>query len=243
MQAPCIGYAILHGSTTAFFDSRLTGLCAYCGLLPNTRDHVPSRVLLDEPFPPQLPVVDACGACNNQFSLDEQYVACFVEVVLSGTINFSAIGRAKVKRILEENAALASRIRVSQRTDGEGNLFWEPEIDRVRRVALKLARGHAAYELYPQLAEPDQVKVAPIILMSDEAIDEFERLNSGGVSGWPEVGSRAFLRTCGKSSDRMGRSDDWVVVQPGCYRYAVSEEPFRVRIVLSEYLACQVVWS
>jgi hypothetical protein len=34
-----------------FIDERLTGRCVYCGGRPNTRDHCPSKVLLDEAFP------------------------------------------------------------------------------------------------------------------------------------------------------------------------------------------------
>lgn len=226
-----------------FMDERLTGMCVYCGGEPNTRDHVPSRVLLDEPFPSHLPVVNACEACNTMFSIDEQYVACFVEAVLSGTTEPSAVGRAKVRRILGENAGLASRIKTSQRTDKEGNLIWEPEIDRVRRIVVKLARGHAAYELYPQLEEPEQVVFAPFLVISDDEIAEFENGDGEGLRDWPEIGSRAFFRASGKSPDGFEQTGDWVMVQPGRYRYAVDEVPFRVRIVLSEYLACQIVWE
>ena len=31
-----------------FIDERHTGMCVYCGTHPDTRDHVPSKVLLDE---------------------------------------------------------------------------------------------------------------------------------------------------------------------------------------------------
>ena len=44
-----------------FMDSRLTGMCVYCGGSPATRDHVPSRVLLDESYPAELPIVGACA--------------------------------------------------------------------------------------------------------------------------------------------------------------------------------------
>jgi len=33
-----------------FMDERLTGMCVYCGAHPETRDHVPSKVLLDKPY-------------------------------------------------------------------------------------------------------------------------------------------------------------------------------------------------
>lgn len=125
-----------------FADARLTGRCVYCGGEPSTRDHVPSRVLLDEPFPPDLPIVQACEACNNGFSTNEQYLACLLECVLCGTVDPALVCRDKIKRVLSENAPLALRIAASCRADEASNLLWEAEVDRVRNVILKLARGH-----------------------------------------------------------------------------------------------------
>jgi hypothetical protein len=38
-------------------------------------------------------------------------------------------------------------------------------------------------------------------------------------------------------------SEGWIVVQQGRYRYAAESDGSMVRMVLSEYLACQVVWE
>jgi len=67
-------------------DERLTAeMCVYCGgAEPSTRDHVPPKVFLDEPYPPGLPVVGACEGCNLGFSLDEQYLACLIGCVMCG---------------------------------------------------------------------------------------------------------------------------------------------------------------
>lgn len=41
-----------------------------------------------------------------------------------------------------------------------------------------------------------------------------------------------------------GECHTWVVLQPGRYRILVTFDPVvAVRVVLSEYLACEVVWS
>jgi hypothetical protein len=45
----------------SYADERLTAACIYCGRATQTRDHVPSRVLLNEPYPNNLPVVPACN--------------------------------------------------------------------------------------------------------------------------------------------------------------------------------------
>jgi len=121
---------------------------------------------------------------------------------------------------------------------------WTPENDRVRNVVLKLARGHVAYELsLPQLDEPSVVGFLPFITMSEDDRTGFESVGPGGLRAWPEIGSRAFLRACGAKpyADAPG---PWIDIQPGRYRYAVNEDGgVLVRIVLAEYLACQVVWE
>jgi len=129
-----------------FRDDRLTDACAYCEGPPETRDHVPSRVLLDEPFPPELPVVGACSKCNRSFSLDEQYLACFIECVVCGSSDPERLTRPKIKRILSKNPSLQARIAASQGRDLSGNPVWAPEVDRIHNVLIKLARGHIAYE-------------------------------------------------------------------------------------------------
>jgi hypothetical protein len=227
-----------------FIDERHTGMCAYCGTRPATRDHVPSKVLLDEPYPPELPVVGACEKCNASFSLDEQYTACFLDCVICGGTGVSDQHRSNVKRILKDNPALRERIERARKRDEADNLLWEPEADRIQNVVLKLARGHAAYELYPKLEEPTAVGVAPLPVLSDEVRSSFERIAADKIDLWPEIGSRAFLRAFGKSPDRLPVSEGWVVVQPDRYRYAVAETGgVLVRIVLSEYLACEIVWE
>lgn len=227
-----------------FLDERLTGLCVYCGAPPDTRDHVPSKVLLDDPYPPQLPVVGACKGCNGSFSLDEEYLACFIECVICGGSKTTLLRRPGIKRILDRNAALQSRIEGSRRSDAADALLWQPEVDRVRKVLLKLARGHVAYELYPKLEKPLEISFAPLQLLGHAARDAFEGFSSAKLGSFPELGTRAFFRAFGKSPDVFEQLGDWIVVQPGRYRYTVIEgDGLLVRIVLSEYLACEVLWE
>lgn len=81
-------------------DIRQLARCVYCGGNTETRDHVPSKVLLDEPYPTNLPRVPACQHCNESFSMDEEYIACLIECVLIGSANVDHIERQKVRRIL-----------------------------------------------------------------------------------------------------------------------------------------------
>jgi len=226
-----------------FFDERYAGACVYCGSIPETRDHVPSKVLLDNPYPSDLPVVGCCSACNSSFSLDEQYVACFIECVICGSAEDCDLRRTKIQRILNHNESLRSRI-INSRKDGLGVIYWEPELDRFQNVILKLARGHAAYELYPLIGDPLSINLMPLQLLNEEQRYNFECLSYNDFGIWPEIGTRLFMRAWGKPPDKFDRVGDWIIVQPERYRYAVSEsEGVLIRMVLSEYLACEVLWD
>lgn len=221
-------------------DERLAAEgCAYCGGVPDTVDHVPSKVLLDDPLPGNLPVVPACLDCNRGFSLDEEYFACFLECVLMGTTEPERL-RQKIQRALQHSPKLREQIAASGHIDLDGRMVWMPDIHRVEKVVLKLARGHAFYELgSAQLGTPHSIQCIPFLTMSANARDNFERAGTGELRGWPEIGSRAFLRAVGVPpyDDQHG---PWIEVQEGRYRYTVDEGV--VQIVLAEYLACAVEW-
>jgi Carbon-nitrogen hydrolase len=116
------------------------------------------KVLLDEPYPENLPVVGACQICNQGLSLDEEYLACLIECARVGDVMPSAVEREKVRRILMKKPALASKLAQARVVGAEGNISFNAEIERVGKVLLKLARGHALFELNePHLAEPERL--------------------------------------------------------------------------------------
>ena len=47
--------------------------CVYCGDIADSKDHVPPKVLLETPYPPNLCTVPACRACNASYADDERY--------------------------------------------------------------------------------------------------------------------------------------------------------------------------
>lgn len=102
-------------------DERLVGGCVYCGREPDTSDHVPSKALLDNPLPDNLPVVDACTACNQGFSTDEEYLTCFLEAVQRGSTVAGSLIREKVQRTLTHNPKLAARIEAAKTEDSSAN--------------------------------------------------------------------------------------------------------------------------
>ncbi len=226
-----------------FGDRRQTALCVHCGdTSVETLDHVPSKVLLDCPYPDQLPTVNSCRKCNEGFSEDELYLACLIECVLCGSTEPEELKRPKIARALRERPLLARRL-AAARYATNGRIIFSVEHDRVQRVIVKLARSHALYELNePQLTEPANIGFYPIGSLSEDGRQQFETGGAAGlVSVWPEVGSRAMQRLAESWRGEAG----WLIVQPGRYRYIASADPegVTVKMVLSEYLACEVIWE
>lgn len=230
-----------------FVDERQKAWCIHCGEwiagLETNRDHVPSKCLLQEPHPANLPFVQVCKACNEGFSLDEEYVVAFLGSVVVGSTDPDRQCNPKAARILRRNPKLRARIDLAKTEYktliGETRFVWKPESDRVNRVVLKNARGHAFYEYgEPMLSEPEYVRYAPLERMTRSQRDEFENMEFG--LGWPEVGSRMMTRVM-TGQDLSGA---WVIVQEGVYRYAVAQAGIMlVRTVLFEYLATEVYWE
>lgn len=225
-----------------FFDDRFKRICAYCGADAETRDHVPSKVLLDEPYPENLSVAESCWNCNGGFSADEEYLACLIECVIQGTAEPNDRFREKVSRTLKARPSIAARIDSGKVCDETNIPSWQPEWARVREIVLKLARGHMSFELGLQhIEEPSIVEIVPAPCMTKEEIEIFNSTDERGRLLYPEIGSRAFIDLMsGKTTPYGG----WHVVQEGRYRYAIGQSSGDwVKFVLSEYLACRVVWE
>ena len=228
-------------------DRRYKSWCIQCGTgigsVRTNNDHVPSKALLEMPYPEELPTVKICTDCNTSFSRDEEYFAAFLGAVLSGSTDPESQKTSTAARIFRGNNALKKRID-SQRQDyttleGTQKTVWNPEMARVRNVIVKNARGHVYYELgQPAFGEPSNVGIHPLEMLSQDDLSGFLAIDHG--AGWPEVGSRMMTRVV--SGQDM--EDGWIVVQDGIYRFAaVENNGFLVRIIIQEYLAAEVFWN
>ncbi len=233
-----------------FFDKRNRAWCIHCGgvlaSMVNNMDHVPTQSLLTKPRPHNLPKVPTCLKCNNGFSKDEQYTGAFLSCVVSGTTDPEKQFNASASSALRKSSALRSMIDQSRTEhvsdDGQIQIVWTPDQDRVNRVVLKNARGHAFFELgEPMMSEPDSVWTCPFGLLTPEQRSEFEGENEiGGLSVWPEVGSKMMTRLL-TGQDMVG---SWIIVQEGTYRYQVNwDSGVRIRSVIFGYLATEVRWN
>lgn len=236
-----------------YADDRLVRGCIYCAGFAETRDHVPSKCLLESPYPPNLPVVGCCDSCNQNFSKDEEYFVCLIESVLCGSTDPEKIGRPSVARIMQNSPALRTRIENS-RTEVNGQIAFALEIERIKNVMLKLARGHAAFELSQCCrTEPDHFWCGPLSLLTQETQEAFNAVHFQQIFG--EIGSRNLQRLLvtqlafSSATDELKNIEmlinDWIDVQDGRYRYiAIDDMGFLiVRIVIAEYFACEVGWE
>jgi hypothetical protein len=114
-------------------DSRNKGFCIHCGGPNETDDHVPSKVLLDEPYPDNLNVCPSCLTCNSSLSLHEVYLACLLECVLAGEADPSKLLRPKIARVLAQNEPLLERLKRAK-SEGDSGPVWRVENDRVTAV-------------------------------------------------------------------------------------------------------------
>lgn len=233
-------------------DNRLFDGCIYCGGVAESRDHVPSRILLNAPYPENLPVVGACESCNQGFSKDEQYFVCFLESVFAGSTDPEKIRRSSVARTMSRAPALRARIESGKSCNGDQIVFY-PEEERIKNVMLKLARGHAAFELSQSCREePEHYWCKPLESLTEECREEFGAAHIQGLLG--EVGSRytqrmfvvevVFESELGKQEKKQVVVNDWVEVQEGLYRYLAVDDngEIVIRIVVSDYLACESRW-
>ncbi|MGQ3013462.1 MAG: hypothetical protein ACT6QS_07135, partial [Flavobacteriales bacterium] len=181
------------------------------------------------------------------------YFACLLESVLCGSTDPEKIGRPSVARIMRKSPGLQKRIEASK-IEVNGQTAFNAEMERVSNVMLKLARGHAAFELsQPCRENPDHFWCGPLLSLTQEGRALFDSVHFQQTFG--EVGSRNMQRlivTQMAIQDENGEQrnvemliNDWVDVQDNQYRYLAIDDmgSIMIRIVISEYFACEVAWS
>ena len=223
-----------------FSDQRLDKMCSYCGDLPETRDHVPSRILLDEPYPENLPVVPCCLKCNLELSADEEYFACAIECLIHGTTEIQKLRRDKIKTILIRKELLRQSLRKAFIQE-KGEIRFKIDSDRFKKVIIKLAKGHVKYEnSEPMLKIPTTIWIKPIISMTELELDHFFKETE--IDKAAEVGSRALSQMLINANKTP--ISHWTIVQENNYQYSVEVSLGRVnvKILIWNYLAIVVSW-
>lgn len=248
-----------------FSDDRLKAWCIHCGdIIANVesnRDHVPTKSLLTKSLRERgakydrgvgdelvyLPQVVVCRRCNSSFSPDENYLLCVLHAVMAGSLYPDQAKHPDAATVLRSNR---DGVRSLKRgPDGQLFLFDDlqpftlfPDPEKVRRVIVKNARGHAYHEIgEPLLADPDHVAFVPLEGLSAAQRDAFETAGTcGDLAVWPEVGSRMTVQLL----DEEAMVGGWVTVEPGRYRYSIDwSDAVTVKTVIWEYLATETRWE
>ncbi len=116
--------------------------CTFCEKLADSKDHIPSRNLLEKPFPKNLLTVPSCRECNQSFSLDEEY---FLNVLVEISNNPKLVARkslgGNVYKARQRSPKLKAKIEKSYFQNENGKYYFKTEYDRIKRVIEKNALG------------------------------------------------------------------------------------------------------
>lgn len=248
-----------------FTDDRLKAWCIHCGdviaNVESNRDHVPTKSLLSKALRERgadydrgegddlsyLPQVVVCRRCNSSFSPDENYLLCVLHAVMAGSLYPDPGKHPEAASILRSNRNVVRSLK--RGPDGQLLLFDDlqpftlfPDTERVRRVIVKNARGHAYHEIgAPLLEAPEHVAFIPLERLSTDQRDAFESTGVGAdLAVWPEVGSRMAVHLL----DEEAMVGGWITVEPGRYRYSIDwSADVTVKTVVWEYLATETRWE
>lgn len=116
--------------------------CVFCGKIASTKDHIPSKNLLEKPYPDNLLTIPSCSRCNRSFSLDEEY---FLNVLVEVSDNPTLLSKKEiggnVYKARERSLGLKKRIEDSFIKNDDGKFYFKSETDRIKRVIEKNALG------------------------------------------------------------------------------------------------------
>jgi hypothetical protein len=157
---------------------------------------------------------------------------------MMNALEIGDVRREKIHQILYRKPQLASKI-FNARMGAKSDVEYKVESNRLINVIVKLAKGHALYELNdPQVEAPTKISIISSFFQNSSNILHEENQKQIIL---PEIGSRAIQRA---AIEGEGVSFPWVIVQPGRYRYATTiGDGISIRIIISEYFSCEVVWE
>lgn len=125
--------------------------CAYCGEQKKlTADHVPPKLFLERPFPPNLLTVPACAGCNRSFKADDEYTRTVLALDIranwnnAAQCNLPAIVRSLQRpnaRGFAEYLGQQSRTMKTLAPDGNHMIAIQTDQERANRSGMHILRG------------------------------------------------------------------------------------------------------
>ena len=224
-------------------DTRYEDICCYCQKQfdnDKTRDHIPSKVLLDKPYPENLPIAFCCFNCNQSFSTDEEYFACIIEYLIAGTKNAEEIQREKIRKILNKKENLKKIIEKNiNETNGELSINFAESA--LKNIIKKIIFGHLSYELSnPYIQNPKYIEFNTIDKLNDLEFQEF--INDTSIDIAPEIGTRASL---GYNIKDDSPFSSWKIVQENNYQYKLEilESETVLKVIIRNKVYIMAIWN
>ena len=222
-----------------YIDQRIASVCCYCGdSNPLTVDHIPAKVFLDEPYPSQLPTVKACAKCNEKASMDEEYVACFLEALACGSTNDEVLERKKIVSALNHAPGLRRKIQDSLHFE-ETPCYTDVSefFSRYRTIVEKSAIGFSRW--YGGIvAIPVDVKTFLLDQLPAKSFEQFNNVANLHHEVYPEVASRLLHIIAETNSTSV----KWEIFQPERFRVAIWQRThgIEIRMVFREIAGASV---
>lgn len=221
-------------------SKRFDSFCIYCSKNADTREHIPSQVFLDEPYPDDMAVVPACFCCNNGYSSDEEYLACYLDVLRCDVNNGNMGLRVKTINAFKHSSVFEMSIRKTISKEN-GIIKTQCPNDKIERVIAKLTIGHLA-NFYDKQADEFSMEISFSFspLLSNDEMANFEEVKEiQKVDGLMSDGIENILVLQGSDGTATAFMP-WIDVQPGNYRYQTyyddDVDEIVVKIVLFEFL-------
>lgn len=184
-------------------------VCIYCGKPANSKDHIPSKCILEKPYPNNLKTVPCCIDCNFSFSNDEQYFLILLSYISSNSMISDRLKPdGLIGKTLRTMPELQKRLDNALQRDEEGNNVIEPEMGRVKMVIKKTSLG-LYYNRYK--------RIIPFNL-----IDKIE------ACPYEHIPNKIFIATF---TERFNRKK-WKCVQKNVFEYIFVNHPENKNSVL-----------
>jgi|GEM_PF-1137034 len=217
--------------------------CIYCHEKADSREHIPSKVFLNEPFTTNLAILPSCIKCNNSYSENEQYVACLIDYIQYKMNNLKTVKREKIQKAFNARPYIEDELENSTKYSDDGSVeYIEYNHEKIKNIVLKLSIGHAIYSLSSiYVNEQNIINYKFFPQLTKEEMDNFNLEPSYDIS--PEIGSRGGTYLTVSSNGKP--TAIWNIVQDGQYRFLVfhNQSSTTVRIVIGEYFYSEVIWK
>lgn len=119
----------------------LNDRCVFCGKQSTTKDHIPSKCLIEKPYPANLHKVNSCKKCNQSFSIDEEYFLNILAEISLNPVLLNKKESGSVYRARLRSPKLKDRISNSFVYGTDGRKYIQPEYERINKVIEKNALG------------------------------------------------------------------------------------------------------